>query len=246
MMHRPSLTRLGYHHAFAAAAALLSSAACQDEDAPETSAPAAPSSSEVSSPDGTGSLGAGGSVGSEPVDPDVSASGEGIPTPALTGNDGQGGASASEGTGAPDDMPAMGGASGEPAVPAQDDPSVRPPDTSFDRVEIPAEVTNVMSIDIDAQDRVYVLERTGGLKIWYPSEGRVLDAGAIPVFSGNEDGALNIRLDPNFSTNGWAYIYYSSTLANENVLSRFDIVGDALDRGSEKVLLRVPDHARSA
>ena len=195
-------------------------------------------SPETSSPD-PGDPDPGGPAGDDPA---TGASGEAIPTPSLTGNEGQGGAASAPGASGGTPV-ATGGASGAPGAPEfeQDDPSLHPPDTSYDRVEIPAEVTNVMSIDIDDRDRVYVLERTGGLKIWYPAERRVVDAGSIPVFSGNEDGALNIRLDPAFSTNGWAYIYYSSTLSNENVLSRFDIVADVLDRASEKVLLRVPD-----
>jgi len=98
-----------------------------------------------------------------------------------------------------------------------------------------------MAIDIDDQDRVYVLGRAGSLQIWYPGDARVVDAGTLPVFSGNEDGALSITLDPNFSTNGWAYIYYSSTQASQNNLSRFQITSDKIDLASEHVLLSVPE-----
>jgi hypothetical protein len=45
----------------------------------------------------------------------------------------------------------------------QDDPNLHPPDSSYQRVEIPVAVTNVMSIDIDADERVFVLERGGYL-----------------------------------------------------------------------------------
>jgi len=131
----------------------------------------------------------------------------------------------------------------DPAVPVyeQDDPNLHPMDAAFERVEIPVPVPNAMAIDIDAQDRVYVLGRSGNLQIWYPGETRVVDAGTLPVFSGNEDGALSISLDPNFSSNGFAYIYYSSTQANQNVLSRFQIISDKLDLTSESVLLTVPE-----
>jgi len=131
----------------------------------------------------------------------------------------------------------------DPAVPVyeQDDPNLHPMDAAFERVEIPVPVPNAMAIDIDAQDRVYVLGRSGNLQIWYPGETRVVDAGTLPVFSGNEDGALSISLDPNFSSNGFAYIYYSSTKADQNVLSRFQIISDKLDLTSESVLLTVPE-----
>jgi cytochrome c len=131
----------------------------------------------------------------------------------------------------------------DPSVPMfeQDDPNLHPPDSAFERVQIPAPVPNAMAIDIDDQDRVYVLGRAGNLQIWYPGEERVVNAGTLPVFSGNEDGALSISLDPNFSSNGWAYIYYSSNQATQNVLSRFQITSDTLDLASEHVLLTVPE-----
>ncbi len=122
----------------------------------------------------------------------------------------------------------------------QDDPNLHPSDDAYQRVEIPVAVSNVMSLDIDADENVYVLERAGKLKIWKP-DGTVIEAGAIDAFSGNEDGALNIALDPDFSTNGFAYIYYSSNGAPENKLSRFEIQHDMLHLESEKVLLTVPD-----
>jgi cytochrome c len=130
----------------------------------------------------------------------------------------------------------------DPAIPVyeQDDPNLHPQDSSFERVEIPVPAPNVMAIDIDEQDRVYVLGRAGGLQIWYPGDGHVVNAGTIPVFSGNEDGGLSITLDPNFSTNGWAYVYYSSVNANQNVLSRFNIADDKIDLASERVMLTVP------
>lgn len=170
---------------------------------------------------------------------------EGMPNPALDGAGAPSGSPLTEGQTIPGMLMGAAGASGalDPAAPMyeQDDPSLRPPDSAFERVEIPVPAPNVMAIDIDDQDRVYVLGRAGGLQIWYPGEGRVVDAGRFPVFTGNEDGALSITLDPNFSSNGWAYVYYSSTQANQNVLSRFEIKADAIDFASERVLLTVPE-----
>jgi cytochrome c len=122
----------------------------------------------------------------------------------------------------------------------QDDPNLHPSDDAYQRVEIPVAVSNVMSLDVDADENVYVLERAGKVKIWKP-DGTVIEAGAIDAFSGNEDGALNIALDPDFSTNHFAYIYYSSNSASENKLSRFEIHHDQLLLDTEKVLLTVPD-----
>ncbi len=63
-----------------------------------------------------------------------------------------------------------------------------------------------------------------------------------------ENGLLGIALDPNFATNGWVYLYYSpptSTIPSPRQhLSRFTMVGDTIDRASEKVILEVP-HQRN-
>jgi len=165
---------------------------------------------------------------------------EGMPNPLLNGAPS---GSAMESPTMPGMLMGPAGASGavDPGTPVfeQDDPNLRPQDSSFERVEMPVPAPNVMAIDIDEQDRVYVLGRAGGLQIWYPGDGHVVNAGTLPVFSGNEDGGLSITLDPHFSTNGWAYIYYSSVQSSQNVLSRFEIKADKLDLTSEHVLLTV-------
>jgi cytochrome c len=135
-----------------------------------------------------------------------------------------------------------GGAGGDSTLPVyeQDDPNLHPPDSAYQRVKIPVALGAVMAIDIDVDENVYILERAGKLKIWKPDD-TVVEAGALDTFSGNEDGALSLSLDPNFADNGWVYIYYSANGANESKLSRFDLHDDELHLDSEKVLLTVPD-----
>lgn len=233
-MPQTFVTRLRGQYVMVTALGILASQGCGSEESPST--PASPSENEGGTSVGGGGSSAGGASSGAP---DMS-------DPSMTGSESQGGAPPLTGTGATGGtstaVDGMGG-SAEPDVPMyeQDDPNLHPPDSEYERVEIPVDVTNVMAIDIDEQGRVYVLERAGGFKIWYPDENRVADAGTLSVFSGNEDGALSVSLDPNFLTNGWVYIYHSSSDANENVLSRFQIVDDELDFASESVLLTVPD-----
>jgi cytochrome c len=212
-MSRRHVTRSRTNIVLLAAATLLSGQGCGNSDSPSGST-GTPSASG-----GTGTPSVGGTSSS--------AGGANAPgDPPLTGTGGAGGA----------------GASADPNLMyEQDDPNLHPPESSYELVEIPVPVTDAMSIDIDDQERVYVLERGGRLKIWYPAESRVVEAGIIPVFSGNEDGALSITLDPNFASNGRVYIYYSPSNAQENRLSRFQITADRLDLASESVLIRVPD-----
>jgi cytochrome c len=64
----------------------------------------------------------------------------------------------------------------------------------------------------------------------------VVDAGVLDTFSGNEDGALGMALDPAFEDNHYVYIYNSSGTAMEQKLSRFELHAD-----TEKVMPTVPD-----
>jgi glucose/arabinose dehydrogenase/PKD repeat protein len=136
----------------------------------------------------------------------------------------------------------QGGTGGDPVpVYEQDDPNLVPEESDFERVRIPVSVSNAMQIDVDENENVYVLERDGVLRVWKTATDEVVDVGALDTFSGNEDGALGFALDPNFATNHWVYIYYSSGTAMEQKLSRFDLHSDTLHLDTEKVLLTVPD-----
>jgi cytochrome c len=158
------------------------------------------------------------------------------------GGNGQAGATAGNGGSLSSGGNGEGGEAGDGAVPIyeQDDPSLVPADTAFQRVRIPVSVHNAMQIDIDKAENVYFLERDGALRVWKPN-GEVVDAGVLDTFSGNEDGALGFVLDPDYETNHYCYIYYSSGTAMEQKLSRFELHADTLHLDTEKVLLTVPD-----
>jgi glucose/arabinose dehydrogenase len=247
-MSKISLTRYRRTQtAIAALAALTSQACSSDRSTPgATGFSGSPGAGAESS--GEPSAGVGGSGSSS-----AGASSSDMPSPVFNGNGGaDDGSSASAGTGGADMLGAGGTSASDVPTFEQDDPNLHPPDSAYERVEIPVPVDDPMSLDIDEQERVYVLERAGSLKIWYPTENRVVEAGTIPVFSGGEDGALSMSLDPSFASNGFIYVYYSSPQANPNgggnqqVVSRFHIENDQLDLASESVLLRVPDQRQVA
>src|SRR4030095_4037044 len=103
-------------------------------------------------------------------------------------------------------------------------------------VTAPEKMAGALLLDIDADERAFVPLRKGEIKIW-KADGTIVSAGQIPVFSGNEDGLLSLVLDPQFTTNHWAYLYYSAPSENFQHLSRFTVNGDTIDMASEKVLL---------
>ena len=63
---------------------------------------------------------------------------------------------------------------------------------------------------------------------------------SVSVDASGERGLLGIVFDPNFSTNGFVYVYYTvKTSPAYNRVSRFTAIGDRAVAGSEVLLLRL-------
>ena len=115
-----------------------------------------------------------------------------------------------------------------------------PPSSNFQKVSLVSEVTQPMQLTVADDGRVFFIERTGGLRIWKPDTGTTVTAGAVNVDTRGESGLQGVALDPDFATNGWVYLYYSSIETQSKLLSRFHVEGDTLDVESEIVLLELP------
>ncbi|MCO8271636.1 ThuA domain-containing protein [Actinoplanes sp. TRM 88003] len=112
--------------------------------------------------------------------------------------------------------------------------------SSFEKVSLDANTSNPMELDIAKDGRVFYVERDGRVQIIKPDTGRTVTAVDLDVFTGNEDGLIGIRLDPDFATNGWVYLYYARNDGiARNLLSRFTVTGDTIATSSEKVVLEV-------
>jgi cytochrome c len=95
-----------------------------------------------------------------------------------------------------------------------------------------------MELDVAPDGRVFFIERRGYVKMHQGGGTRVI--GRIDVATDHEDGLLGLALSPDFASTGYIYLFYSSTAATEQHLSRFTINGDTLEPTSERVLLAVP------
>ncbi len=129
---------------------------------------------------------------------------------------------------------------------------------NWQKTVLEANVTNGVSLAVAPDGRVFFTELwSGKLKVYKPSTGTTVVAADLNVFvqpgsselQGNtEDGLAGVALDPNFSENGWVYLFYSPAGAQfypvgtkeVQYVSRFTMVGDALNLGSEKILLEIP------
>src|SRR5258708_322435 len=62
----------------------------------------------------------------------------------------------------------------------------------------------------------------------------------MTISTGGDRGILSVAIDPQFPTNHFVYLLYT-TLANHQRVSRFTWNGTVLDPASEKVLLENPE-----
>jgi cytochrome c len=157
--------------------------------------------------------------------------------------------------------PSVGVADAQQAVP--------PPDSSFEKVTLNDRPGEPMDLAVLPDLRVLHTARTGELRIHDPATGLNTIAATLNVYRHDEEGLQSVAIDPNFKSNKWVYLYYSPPLntpvddpATPNVnegdapfvgtdadfapfrgairLSRFKLVGNTLDLGSEQQIIDVP------
>ena len=88
--------------------------------------------------------------------------------------------------------------------------------------------------------RLFVAEKTGALRIISGGTLLTIPFLTVSVDTAGEQGLLGVAVDPNFATNRFVYIYYSSLATGQNRLSRFTASGsnpNVAAAGSEFVLL---------
>ena len=144
-----------------------------------------------------------------------------------------------------------------------------PPASSFQKVTLNDRPGEPMSLAVLPDLRVLHTARTGQVRIHNPRTGLNTLAAEVPIYQHDEEGLQGIAIDPNFSRNHWVYLYYSPPLdtpvddpstpeVNEGDapfegteadfapfrgvlrLSRFKLVGDELDLGTEQQIIDVP------
>ncbi|MEM8898480.1 MAG: ThuA domain-containing protein [Bacteroidota bacterium] len=121
--------------------------------------------------------------------------------------------------------------------------SILPPDKSrFAQKVFIENLNEPMELDISADKKLYYVERKGGFYVYDTNTETQKKIADMPVHTEFEDGLLGLALDPEFSTNGWVYMFYSP-IGEESVqhVSRFTLyTNDSLDISSEKVIIKIP------
>ncbi|MDA7867614.1 PQQ-dependent sugar dehydrogenase [Akkermansiaceae bacterium] len=124
-----------------------------------------------------------------------------------------------------------------------------PADEHFRVDTIAGGFVDAMEIAVTPEGLVFVIERTGAVKLINPKTSGVKVVATIPVevrkkeFA-RECGLLGITLDPNYAQNKWVYLYYSVKENPVHRLARFTHAGGQL--GDERTLLEVPHDRENA
>lgn len=89
--------------------------------------------------------------------------------------------------------------------------------------------------------RLFVCEQGGALRV--VKNGALLSTpfALVSTSPDGERGLLGVAFHPNFASNGWVYVYYTSSAGGaHNRISRFTASGDVAQAGSEVVLVDLP------
>ena len=137
-----------------------------------------------------------------------------------------------------------------------------PPESQFAKVvldqdsvvngEIKDTIVDPMELAVAPDGRVFWVERAGVVKMWIPEGSRTVEIARLPTFTGLEDGALGITLDPGFATNHWVYVNRSLPETYESGggkagkirVARFTLTGEKLDTASETTIIEVETQRR--
>jgi glucose/arabinose dehydrogenase len=89
-----------------------------------------------------------------------------------------------------------------------------------------------------ADGRLLVCQQTGALRVIRNGSLLANPMISLNVVSSGERGLLGVAIDPQFASNSWIYLYYTTpSPAVHNRLSRFTVTGDTA--GSETILLEL-------
>lgn len=108
----------------------------------------------------------------------------------------------------------------------------------FAKVDIVTGLSNATNFKFAPDGRIFILDRFGEILIYKPDQQFTVSAGTLPVYHEHEDGLVGIAVDPDFETNNKIYLHYAPIDFVGYRVSRFSVVGDAVDFSSEEVILQ--------
>jgi cytochrome c len=132
----------------------------------------------------------------------------------------------------------------------EDDPSIKPEDNRFTKVVLTEGMDEPMEMTFLPENRVLIVERKGGVKIFDEKTGEMTLVATIPVNTKYtnkegvvreaEEGLMGVIAHPDYAKNNWIYMYYADSADAKHVLARWELKGNELITSSKKIVLEVP------
>lgn len=110
----------------------------------------------------------------------------------------------------------------------------------FTETRVTGGLSNPTAMAFAPDGRIFVAQQGGQLRVI--KNGTLLPTPflTVTVSSSGERGLLGVAFDPDFSSNGFVYVYYTATTPTiHNRVSRFTASGDTAVPGSELVILEL-------
>lgn len=109
------------------------------------------------------------------------------------------------------------------------------PPADFDKIKVVDGLERPTAFRFVSNGDIYIGEQSGKIKIL--RNGSLLPTPLISLstLSDYERGLWGLEIDPNFSTNGYIYVSYTSSTDNLDRLSRFKVTNDVADPLSELI-----------
>jgi glucose/arabinose dehydrogenase len=121
--------------------------------------------------------------------------------------------------------------------------------TNFSETAVATGLSSATAMEFSPDGKLFVAEQAGTMEVW--QNGTRLQANffqntPLSTDTVSERGLLGVTFDPNYATNRFVYVYYTTTAADRhNRLSRFtaNANGDLALAGSETILLELDPHS---
>ncbi|MBB3750758.1 glucose/arabinose dehydrogenase [Mycolicibacterium sp. BK634] len=110
----------------------------------------------------------------------------------------------------------------------------------FDRTTIASGLTNPTDFALLPDGRILITEKGGAIRIYENGALTAAPLVTLPTRTEGERGLLGIAVDPDFATNGYVYVAYTTTDAHYQ-LSRLTVTDTGIAPASEFSLYRSPD-----
>ena len=124
-----------------------------------------------------------------------------------------------------------------PGVPVWSGPP--PSDADFTSTVLASSINQPMELDISSDGDIYIIGREG--QFYAMENGALMEKSTIPVNAAFEGGLIGFALDPDFTSNRYAYFHYTDLVMAKHNVSRIAInSNNTLNLASESILISFP------